>query len=275
MYYNFYCNEKTLLDNYQQYNEGNRLLKRLLAQSGLPPDVCADLYLQKMDNKNGLSYDRYDLVKSFESRCKGKDELIKKDKILVYKQDIDFIKENAKEHKLTQQEMMVLFGVIQMCRILETDTLDLTTKFKIQQFCSCFSSMISYKRIESGNWFDVYHAPIGLDKICDKYGILIRVPCENGIGQVGCRYVYPNYELIDKTCVYEQVVTPRTNKLNLDYIFRQLNLDRIKFCDRCGKEFKAKSCHSKYCSDCTKKIRRIQTKLRVRKHRKKIKNVTQ
>ena len=38
MYYDFFCNEKMLLDHYEDYHMGNRTLNRLLAQSGMPPD---------------------------------------------------------------------------------------------------------------------------------------------------------------------------------------------------------------------------------------------
>lgn len=44
MYYSYYCNEKMLLDNFDDYNESPRLLRRLLAQSGYEPDfvqICS------------------------------------------------------------------------------------------------------------------------------------------------------------------------------------------------------------------------------------------
>ena len=276
MYYNFYCNEKLLIDHFQESGEGNRMLKRLLAQSGLPPDKCADIYLQKMDNREGLYYDRFDVIQDFAERSTGVDSLTKLDKISVYKQDVDYIKGYIKDFHMTQRETMVLFGVIMMCRMMQTDTLDLTTKYKIQQFCSCFGKDITYKKEEMEHWYDDYHAPIGLRKVCDEYGALLRVPCEKGFGKVGCRYVYPGYGLEDKTILKQYIVTQNRNRLDLEYIFRDLGLDGVRFCGRCGREFKARSGRSKYCKNWVDDIRRKQTRNRVRKHRDARKNdVTQ
>lgn len=267
MYYDFYCNERMLIDHYSEYHEGNRMLKRLLAQSGMPADRCADLYLQKIDNSEGLHYDRYDVVRDFEDRSTGEDSLLKLEKIAVYKQDVDYVKRGVREYGMTQRETMALFGVIMMCRILQTDTLDLTTRFKIQQFCSCFGKDITYKKEDTEHWYDDYHAPIGLRKVCDEYGLLLRVPCEKSYGKVGCRYVYPEYELHDKMIIKEYIVTQNRNKLNLEYIFRDLGLERVRYCRLCKREFRSGSGRTKYCKECADKIRRCQTRNRVRRHR--------
>ena len=110
MYYDFYCNEKMLLDHYEDYNVGNRTLRRLLGQSGMPPDVCADTYLAKMDNHEELEYDRYDLIKSFEQLSKERCELLQIDKIKIYEQDVEYIKDAVRKYPLTQKETLVLFG---------------------------------------------------------------------------------------------------------------------------------------------------------------------
>lgn len=267
MYYDFYCNEQLLLDNFSDYRESNRMLKRLIAQSGNPPDVCADLYLAKMDNRKGLYYDRYDVIKDFERRCTPEKELKKIEKIVVYKQDLDYVKCAIREYKLTEVERMSLFGIIMMCRILQTDTIDLTTQFKIQQFCSCFGDSISSKRESGEKWYDSYHAPIGLKRLTDKFHILLRVDAEKSIGKIGCSYVYLNYELYDTEIVAEYPITKENNKLNLESIFRDLHIDKIKYCECCGKEIFTKSNRLQYCKTCAEKIRRERTKERVRKHR--------
>ena len=268
MYYNFYCNEKLLIDHFQEYGEGNRMLKRLLAQSGMPPDKCADIYLQKMDNREGLYYDRLDVIQDFAERSTGEDSLIKLDKITVYAQDVDYIKKYIKACNMTQRETMVLFGVIMMCRILQTNPLDLTTRYKIQQFCGCFGKDITYKKEETEHWYDDYHAPIGLRRVCDEYGALLRIPCEKGLGKVGCRYLYLGYDLYDRTILKQYVVTKNRNRLDLEYIFIDLRLDGIRYCRKCGREFQSTSGRTKYCKDCVGEIRRSQTRDRVRKHRK-------
>lgn len=269
MYYDFYCDEQMLLDNFSYYGESNRLLKRLVAQSGNPPDTCADLYLSKMDNRKGLYYDRYDLIVDFEKRCTKTNELKSIHKIVVYKQDVEYVKCAIKEYRLTEVERMSLFGIIMMCRILNTDTVDLTTQFKIQQFCSCFGDSISAKREIGEKWYDSYHSPVGLKNICDKYHILLRIPSEKSVGKIGCSYVYFNYELNDKTVVAEYDITKETNKLNLERIFRDLHIDKIKYCECCGKEIYTKSNRLQYCKGCSDIIKRERTKERVRKHREK------
>ena len=88
MFYDFYCNEKMLLDNYKKNDLGNRALKRVIGRSGMTPDKCADMYLTMFDNSLNLNYDRYDLVRHFETCGTKACELLQIDSIKVYKQDL-------------------------------------------------------------------------------------------------------------------------------------------------------------------------------------------
>ena len=267
MYYDFFCNEKMLLDHYEDYHMGNRTLNRLLAQSGMPPDVCADTYLAKMDNHKGLTYDRYDLILDYEKRCTKTSRLLEIDKIQIYKQDIEFIKDCARKYPLKQRELLVLFGVIVMCRIWQTDTLDLTTEFNLKQFCSCFNGKIWKVRIKTDKWYDTYHEPENMKNLYSKYNILLRTPCEPGPKKIGCYYTYSNYELYDREVVYEYVITPRTTRLNLCEVFKEVGLENIHFCQCCGAEYHLNSKSTKYCSKCAKEMRREKTRVRTRKYR--------
>lgn len=60
-----------------------------------------------------------------------------------------------------------------------------------------------------------------------KFGldILLRTPCEPGPKKIGSYYTYNNYELHDREVVYEYVITPRTNRLNLCEIFKEVGLE--------------------------------------------------
>lgn len=267
MYYDFFCNEKMLLDHYEDYHMGNRTLNRLLAQSGMPPDVCADTYLAKMDNHKGLTYDRYDLILDYEKRCTKTSKLLEIDKIQIYKQDIEFIKDCARKYPLKQRELLVLFGVIVMCRIWQTDTLDLTTEFNLKQFCSCFNGKIWKVRIKTDKWYDTYHEPENMKNLYSKYDILLRTPCEPGPKKIGCYYTYSNYKLYDREVVYEYVITPSTNRLNLCEVFKEVGLENIHFCQCCGVEYHLNSKSTKYCSKCAEEMRREKTRVRTRKYR--------
>ena len=267
MYYDFFCNEKMLLDHFEDYGMGNRTLNRLLAQSGMPPDVCADTYLAKMDNHKGLSYDRYDLVLDFERRCTKESRLLELDKILVYRQDIDYIKDCCRKYPLRQNEVLVLFGVIMMCRILQTDTLDLTTEFALKQFCSCFDGKLCKVRIRTDNWYDTYHEPKHMNNLHEKYNILLRTPCESGPRKIGSYYTYLNYELHDKTVAYEYVITPRTNRLNMCELFEKVGLKNLRFCKQCGTEYYMSSKTTNYCPNCAAKIQLEKTKERMKRYR--------
>ena len=270
MYYDFYCNEKMLLDHYEDYNVGNRTLRRLLGQSGMPPDVCADTYLAKMDNHEELEYDRYDLIKSFEQLSKERCELLHIDKIKIYEQDVEYIKDAVRKYPLTQKETLVLFGVILMCRIKQVETLDLTTKYKLQQFCGCFEG---FKRkiwkvcVDTGKWYETYHEPNGIKKLCDTYDLLLRTKSEPGPDKIGCYYTYYNYELKNKNVIYEYVVTPRTNRLDIWDVFCNVGLQDIHFCKKCGTEYHLNSSTTLYCKKCAKEIKKEQTRERVKRYR--------
>ena len=67
MFYDFYCNEKMLLDNYKKNDLGIRALKRVIGRSGMTPDKCADMNLTMFDNSLNFNYDIYDLVRHFET----------------------------------------------------------------------------------------------------------------------------------------------------------------------------------------------------------------
>ena len=270
MFYDFYCNEHMVLDNTEKYNIGNRTLRRLLGQSGMPPDVCADMYLAKMDNHEGLYYDRYDVVKDFEQISSGQDELLQLDKISIYEQDLYYIKEASRKHHLTQKELLVLFGVILMCRIKLTDTLDLTTKFKLQQFCGCFDGFkrkIWKVRVDTGKWYETYHEPNGMQRLCDDFDLLIRTKSEYGPDKIGCYYTYLNYELQDKTIAYEYAVTPETNRLDIWDVFCSVGLQDIHFCQKCGAEYHLNSSTTLYCKKCVTEIKKQQTRERVMRYR--------
>ena len=267
MYYDFYCNEQMLLENYEKGQVNNRSLKRLIGRSGMPPDKCADMYLKLFDNKLNLYTDRYDLVKSFENCRSEKCELLEIDNIKVYRQDLDYIKKQIDVYGLTQREQLCLFGIVMMCRILNTDTIDLTTQFKIKQFCSCFESRIWEVIVDNGAWYETYHAPYGMSAVSDQYKILKRVDSDRSAGKIGCFYTYLNYELKDSTVAFEFAVTPSSNRLNLFAIYKSVGLMFLRFCERCGKPYYAKGKTSKYCDDCIKEVKREQTRERVRRYR--------
>ena len=84
MYYSYYCNEKMLLDNFDDYNESPRLLRRLLAQSGYEPDFCADMQLAHTDPKYIRQYDRLDLIQQYKKKQLKKCGLRQVDKIYLY-----------------------------------------------------------------------------------------------------------------------------------------------------------------------------------------------
>ena len=267
MFYDFYCNEKMLLDNYKKNDLGNRALKRVIGRSGMTPDKCADMYLTMFDNSLNLNYDRYDLVRHFETCGTKTCELLQIDSIKVYKQDIEWIMTQIETHNLKQKEQLCLFGVVMMCRILHMDTIDLTTEFKIKRFCGCFESHLHDVTIRKGKWYETYHAPIGMETVSDEYGILLRTDSEHTAKKVGCYYTYENYDLKNNEVVYEMVVTPDTNRLNLYALYQTVGLKNIRFCVRCGCAFTARGNMTKYCDDCAKIIKREQTRERVRKYR--------
>lgn len=271
MYYDFYCNEKMLLNHYEDNPNGNRMLRRLVAQTGLPPDQCADMYLQKMDNSKGLFYDRYDVIQDFEKRRTSENVLLDLKTIPIYEQDVRYIKEGASKYHMQQREMLVLFGAIVMCRILQTDVLDLTTSFKLKQFCSCFDGKVWKVRVDTGRWTDIYHAPSFMEKVSDKYGLLYRTPGECGPDKIGCYYAYPNYTLESQEIVYEHVITPHTNRLNFCDIFKEVGLEDLHYCTACGAPYYKKVNNRPYCDDCLEKIKRQKTRERVKKYRRKTK----
>ena len=267
MYYDFYLNEQMLLENYKKGELGNRALRRLIGRSGMPADKCADMYLELFDNRLELYYDRYDVVRNFEQCKSDKNELLRVKNIKVYRQDIEFIKEQIKKYNLAQQEQLCLFGIVMMCRILNTDTIDLTTEFKIKQFCGCFDSKLYSYQSKLGRWYETYYAPWGMENVSDKYGILLRTDSEHTAKKIGCYYTYLNYELTDKTVDLEYVVTPDTNRLDLMQIYQDVGLKYLKFCSRCGKAFYSKESAIKYCDECSKIVKREKTRERVRRYR--------
>lgn len=270
MYYDFFCNEKMLLDNHEKYNISNRTMRRLLGQSDIPPDKCADIYLdnlKKFDDGRGLYFDRYDLIQQFEEyKCNDR-KLLEVNEIKVYKQDLEYIKKQIEEYDLTQREQLCLFGVAMMCRILNTDTIDLTTQFKIKQFCGCFDGRIWDTLYDTGKWYNSYHAPCGMDMISDTYNILTRTSSESGAGKIGCYYTYHNYELSSRDVVLEYAVTPENNRLDLFDVYQRVGLKYIRFCTRCGDVFYSRSGVAKYCECCNKEVKRQQTRERVRRWR--------
>ena len=106
MFYDFYCNEKMLLDNYKKNDLGNRALKRVIGRSGMTPDKCADMYLTMFDNSLNLNYDRYDLVRHFETCGTKTCELLQIDSIKVYKQDLEWIMTQIETQNLKQKEQL-------------------------------------------------------------------------------------------------------------------------------------------------------------------------
>ena len=267
MYYDFYCNEKMLLENWDSASGSNRALRRLLGMSGQAPDVCADMYLEKMDNHKNLYHDRYDVIRDFERIRSDKCELLEITSLPIYEQDIRYIKEAIKNYKLTQKEELVLFGTIMMCRILKTNTLDLTTRYKLRRFCGCFDGHVNKVRVDTGKWYDVYHEPDGMQRLCNEYDLLIRTKAEAGPDKIGCYYTYLNYELTDKKIADNYVVTKDTNRLNLYDVYCKAGLENLHFCQRCGKEYKLKSKTTLYCKECVKSTKREQTRARVKRYR--------
>lgn len=272
MYYDFFCNENMLLAHYDDYRMSDHMLKRLLIQSGMPPDRCADMFLARMENKFQVEYDRYDLIKWFQDKTSGKNTLRNLDKIVVYKQDLDFMKEQIRKHNMGKREQLCMFGVIVMCRINDTDTLDLTTDYKIKQFCGCFDKRLWTVVYDSGMWYEAYHAPVGMEMVSDVYNILKRKDSERKIKQVGCYYTYENFKLTDDEVAYEMVVTPNTNRLNLSKMFGDIGLENIRYCACCGKAYYSSCKTALYCGSCRAQIKKNQTRERVRRYREKVRN---
>ena len=152
MYYSYYCNEKMLLDNFDDYNESPRLLRRLLAQSGYEPDFCADMQLAHTDPKYIRQYDRLDLIQQYKKKQLKKCGLRQVDKICLYESDLTYIRLAIRTYGLTQRQVKVLLGVIVMCRLNGSDTLDLMNRYRIKQFCSCFGRDVTAIHIDGANW---------------------------------------------------------------------------------------------------------------------------
>lgn len=267
MYYSYYCNEKMLLDNFDDYNESPRLLRRLLAQSGYEPDFCADMQLAHTDPKYIRQYDRLDLIQQYKKKQLKKCGLRQVDKIYLYESDLTYIRLAIRTYGLTQRQVKVLLGVIVMCRLNGSDTLDLMNRYRIKQFCSCFGRDVTTIHIDGANWWDGYEAPVELDVLSDKCGILNRITCKPGPGRIGCLYEYPFYDHKSEG-VYCWDVTAENNRLNMDKLCAKIGLFDNRYCEKCGEEI-AWNAKAHYCKTCAELEKNAKTLARVTRYRSK------
>ena len=265
MYYSFYCNEKMLLDNFSDYNESPRLLRRLLAQSGYAPDFCADMQLKYTNPDYIQEYDRLDLIQKYERIRLNHCGLRQVNEITLYNYDIEYIKLATRSYNLTQRQVKVLTGVIVMCRINDNDTLDLMNKYRIKQFCSCFGKDVTAEYIKGDTWWNGYEAPVDMNVLSDGYGIIDRVSAEVAPNRIGCLFRYPFFEQKDSVA-YTYKVTPQTNKLDMNRVCADIGLLNYKYCEKCGEKIEW-GVRTHYCKACAELEKNAKALARVTKHR--------
>ena len=266
MNYTIYCNEKLVIENLPYYKECNLKMKQLLAKSGLPHERCYELYMQNINSKGGMPDKDYTL-RYFKEKCTNKNRLRCVDKINIYQSDMDYFVDACRYFDLNASQKKILFGVIFMCRMDDKNYIDLRYETAIKGFChSCHDKHIYKEGVKSSGWFDSYCEPSGMTALCDA-GLLKRVENGRGSGEIGCKYIYPQYDKRAGGVAVCYVVGLENNRLDIGSICQEMGLYDLKFCSKCGKEFYARGNKRIYCKECAAKIHREKNKENMRRAR--------
>jgi len=254
-YITIYCNEQMLLDNWRYYDESNQKLRNTLIKTNLSNEQCAEFYFDHMHNREAVKYSFDDLVARFRKERSRKGKLLTVTTIPIYQGDIDYIVQANHDYRLSIPEMRILFGVIFLCRLYESNIARLDTKFKMKGFTRLYDEGLQYAYIVDGvYWYEVYNTINGLQRLSDELHILRKISTNN----IGCRYEYPNYEAaLESEVVYTYNVTVENNRLRLSDLFKELVPYNEKYCLICGQKIAickqkivASGNPTKYCAEC-------------------------
>lgn len=260
-YSTFYCNEQLLLDNWEYYKESNQLLRNTLRKTNLSSIECATIYYEHMRNPESVSYDRSSLLCLFPNKRKNRNTLLQINSVVLYKKDIEYVRNARKKFHISYKQMLVLFGIIFFCRMMNRDHVSLETEFKMRRFSKCFKEQTAIKYYQGESWDSGYNTVHGLYELSDKYKVLERRQTEG----IGCVYFYPEFKISNNDSVeYIFTVTKENNKLDLTSIVNSI-FDRTEcYCIVCGDIYRSiKPNASLYCSKCAA----MKEKIRIRNYK--------
>lgn len=251
-YTTIYCNEQMLLDNWRYYDEPNQKLRNLLSKTYLSDEQCAEFYLDHMHNRESVNYSFDELVYRFHKQRSHKNRLLVATEVPIYQGDIDYITQANIDYGLSVNEMRVLFAVIFLCRLYETDIVKLDSRYKLWGFTHLYKNYLSLAYVRNGgSWYDAYNTIDGLPRLSDELHLLDRILTNS----IGCYYEYLNYEVAQQSKVaYTYKVTVENNRLCLSDLFKGLIPCTDKRCMICGRKIipdglQARN-RSKYCKEC-------------------------
>lgn len=175
--------------------------------------------------------------------------------ITMYRSDIKFIRDARKYNDLTVPQIEILFGIIFFCRMHDSKTANLNTKFKMKQFLGCFDTATKE------DFEYVVSCVYRLDKTEDGdvlYHGFYDWKIKNDHGEW--------IDSEDSICID---VTRYNNKLDLTKMAHKYitDISNKRYCQMCLKPFKPTNNRQKVCECCKPKADEIKAKLRKTKQR--------
>ena len=254
MLYTVYCNEQMVVDNLEKYKECNARIRNLLVRSGYEPDICADLYLDHMNTREG-GITRKQAFDYFSEKYTGINYLRSVECVCLYQKDIDFIISACRKYNMTASLRKELFCIVFLCRLYGTEYLDLGRENNLKGFCAaCNDCQVYQVGVRCEKWSDNYREPNGFDKLAE-YGLIERESKKSGYRIVGCRYRYALFYLDDETPALQIKINLGNNRVDIDRLARETGLLDLKFCNVCGKVYSARGNKRKVCMTCAERIR--------------------
>lgn len=170
--------------------------------------------------------------------------------ITIYREDLKFIRNVRKHHRLTVSQIEILFGIIFFCRMYETENAHIGTEFQKKQFLGCFKSA-TRKDLDF-----VVDTVTGLEKLDD--------------GDV----VYDDWHKYSVDGTIKIDVTLSNNKLNLTKMSHAMIRDILdkRYCELCMHPFEPANNRQRVCPACKAKYNRLRARMRKVKERYRAKN---